>query len=175
MIDLEYLREQLDYNPETGVFVWKTKGKGRNVGQEAGCFSSRTGYVLIGLCGKLHLAHRLAWLHFYGQNPGRYLDHIDRQRANNKISNLRSATHQQNMANSNARTSSKSGVKGVSWCANTGKWRATITINGKQKSLGRHIRIEDAAKAYATAANLEHGEFACTDLGVVFYDLEPNK
>lgn len=174
MIDLEFLRQQLDYNPATGEFLWKTAGKGRGAGEVAGCTSSQTGYVLIGLRGKLYLSHRLAWLHFYGEEPGRYLDHIDRNRANNRITNLRPATHQQNMANSPARSSSGTGIKGVSWCAATRKWRATITVNGKQKSLGRHSLIEDAAKAYAAAAIAEHGAYAAAELGVTFYDLEPH-
>lgn len=171
VIDLKFLREQLDYSPDSGEFTWKVPGKGRGDGAAAGCIAAH-GYVLIGLGGRLHLAHRLAWLHFYGVEPGRYLDHIDRNRSNNRIGNLRQATHQQNMANSPPRHTSVSGIKGVSWCAATSKWRATITVDGKQRSLGRHSCIEDAAKAYATAAIAEHGAYAATELGVTFYDLE---
>ena len=163
MVNLAYVKSQLDYSYETGKFTWKVDGKGRKRGHEAGCLSNQTGYVLIGLKGRLYLAHRLAWWHFYEEEPGRYLDHIDRNRSNNSIINLRQVTHQQNMANSTARSTSSSGIKGVSWCSSTKKWRATITVDGKQRSLGRHKNLDDAAKAYADASIKEHGEYAAAN------------
>lgn len=161
MIDLEYLREQLDYNPETGKFFWRISRSGvRAIGSEAGCKSSRTGYVLIGVGGRLYLAHRLAWLMATGKWPDRNIDHINRNKSDNRIANLRQADQQQNIANSPARICSKSGVKGVSWCKSTQMWRATITVNGKQRTLGRYAGIEDAAAAYQQEAIRAFGEFA---------------
>lgn len=162
MIGIERLREQLEYNPESGKFFWRVCRSGvRRAGIEAGCKSLKTGYVFIGIDGRLYLAHRLAWFYVHGAWPDRGIDHINRDRADNRLANIRPADQQQNAANSPARSTSRSGVKGVSWCKSTQMWRATITVNGKQKTIGRYESISDAAAAYQQEAMHAFGEFAC--------------
>jgi hypothetical protein len=168
MVDVARVRELLHYDAEMGVFAWRSDGR------EAGCVAP-TGYVLIGIDGDLYLAHRLAWLYVTGQWPILRIDHIDRQKANNRFANLREATAAQNAANSGPRSTNRSGFKGVSWDKRNRKWRATITVDGRQRSLGRHVRLEDAVSAYATEAKTVHGAYACTELGVTFYDLAPRE
>lgn len=164
------VRALLSYDPNTGIFTW------RETGSPAGC-TRPDGYVCIGVAGRLYLAHRLAWLWMTGEWPALSVDHINRVKGDDRWVNLRLATAAQNVANSGARRSSGSGIKGVSWCRCTGKWRATITIDGKQRSLGRHELLEDSAAAYQAAAREVHGEFceqveayAAAELGVTFYD-----
>lgn len=168
-LDHEQLMRRLRYERDTGVFTWNADGR------PAGCRAAN-GYLIIGIDGRLLLAHRLAWFYEHGRWPLSLIDHADGNRLNNRISNLREATKTQNINNSGARSTSSSGVKGVSWDKRNAKWRATITVNGKQRSLGRHARIEDAAAAYANAAIREHGDFlhVATEPWVTFYDLQPH-
>lgn len=164
MIDAIRARELLSYDGNSGVFTWKKDSA------VAGC-KTPYGYVLIGVDGALYLAHRLAWLWVTGNWPAVLIDHKNRIRDDNRWDNLREANKAQNAANSLVRSTSKSGIKGVSWCKATRKWRATITVNGKQRSLGRHTRVEAAAEAYRNAELAEFGEFAAAHLGVTFVDL----
>jgi hypothetical protein len=165
-LDVKRLKSLLTYDGSSGVFTWIENGK------QAGC-NAPTGYILIGIDGSLYLAHRLAWLYVKGSWPEMRIDHKDQNKANNRISNLRQATVAQNTANSGPRITSRSGFKGVCWDAKNSRWRATITVGGKQRSLGRHKRLEDAVAAYSTEAKAIYGEFAATSLGVTFYDLAP--
>lgn len=160
----EYLRSILAYDERTGVFTWRVKKVSGKPFVEAGHVSKKTGYRVVGIDGQLHLAHRLAWLYVYGAFPDGSIDHIDRRRENNAILNLRTATTAENLANTLARSTSKSGVKGVSWCVKTKKWRATITHMGKQKSLGRHEDIEVAKAAYKKEALRLYPIHAATDI-----------
>lgn len=165
MLDAERARRLLAYDELTGHFRWVATDC------RAGC-ATTNGYIVIGVDGKLFLAHRLAWLWMTGSWPAVLVDHKNRKKNDNRWDNLREATVSQNVANSGARSTSGSGVKGVSWCSSTKKWRATITVNGKQRSLGRHDELESAAASYARAASGVFGEFAATELGVTFYELE---
>jgi hypothetical protein len=160
------LLELLDYCGESGVFRWRCSGR------VAGC-TTANGYEVVGLDGRLYLSHRLAWFYANGRWPAFSIDHEDGVKKNNRLANLREATKSQNANNSGARKTSKSGIKGVSFDKLTGKWRATITVDGKQRSLGRHQFIEDAAIAYMRAAKESHGAFMhrSSELGVTFYDL----
>lgn len=95
-----------------------------------------------------------------GINDAKILvDHKDRCGLNNARDNLRLCTMEQNMQNRGCTRANKSGFKGV--CRNGGKWRATITVSGRWKSIGNFEKLEDAAFAYAIAAYKYHGEFAC--------------
>lgn len=87
------------------------------------------------------------------QTPkGMHTDHINGDSTDNRRSNLRVCTPQQNSIN-------RTNVKGVSWCAFTCKWRATIMLNGKQKTLGRFYNFDEARAAYDKAASELFGEF----------------
>lgn len=91
---------------------------------------------------------------------GYYTDHINRDTLDNRRSNLRSATPQQNKQNQGKLKTNSSGYKGVSFCKAKRKWQATISVNSKNKHIGFHETAEAAARAYDTEARKLHGEFA---------------
>ncbi len=159
MITQEYLKEILDYSPETGLFVWKKANHGVRIGQHAGHTNER-GYRIIGINYKVHRAHRLAFLWMTGKFPPQYVDHINMVKDDNRWINLRKATPGQNRANSGKNKNSTSEFKGAVWYKKAQKWYAQITVNSKSKHLGCFDTPEEAHKAYCKAADKYHGEFA---------------
>lgn len=157
---LEELREWLRYDAETGEFFWiKTPGRRAKAGDRAGC--DNKGYIEIRVRRSRVLAHRLAWLFVYGKNPGdRQIDHINCNRADNRISNLRLANQRENMANTRKKQNTTSNLKGVSWYKRKQKWVAQIRINGKSKHIGYFQNQQEAHAAYCAAAVEVFGEFA---------------
>ena len=156
-------REWLRYDPLTGVFVWKKSVGSVKAGRIAG-YIEPNGYRVIGFSGGSEKAHIIAWLLMYGTIPaGLEIDHKNGQRHDNRISNLRLATHRQNMANSRSRQNNTSGFKGVSLFKPTGRWMAYIVVNYKRIYLGYFSHAEDAARAYDDAAREHFGEFARTN------------
>lgn len=120
------------------------------------------GYIYVGLAGKNYYAHRLAWLLHTGTWPANEIDHIDGNRSNNTMKNLREATHQQNCCNTPRRLDNTSSIRGVSWHKQHNKWQAQITFDSVNKFLGCFDNINDAKNAYITASEKYHGEFART-------------
>jgi HNH endonuclease/AP2 domain len=155
-IDSTKLRELLDYNPDTGVFIWKVKPcKNKNAGIEAGCIS--TGYRLIKVLKKYYQAHRLAWLYVYGEFPSKFIDHINGNPLDNRIVNLREATNYENSQNIyKPQSNNTSGFLGVTYMQKKKKWRAKIAVEGKRLSLGYYKSPEDAHKAYIEAKRKYH-------------------
>lgn len=155
-------REALRYDPETGNLYWRfSRGRFGNsvkAGAKAGCLHRHSGYIVVRLNGKLLKAHRLAWLLTYGEWPKEHVDHVNCDKGDNRISNLRAADHTTNKWNRRKYKSNKSGFKGVSRYRN--KWQAAITANGTITSLGRFDTPEDAYAAYCEAAVRLHGDFA---------------
>jgi hypothetical protein len=101
-ITAERLRQLLHYDPERGVFTWLSRPAERSwntrfAGTRAGTING-LGYVVIGILGRRYKAHRLAWLYVHGEWPGRELDHINCDKSDNRIANLRPATRSQNIA-----------------------------------------------------------------------------
>lgn len=144
-ITQEYLKERLDYNPETGKFVWITNLHKRRIGTEAGHIQ-HDGYVKIFLEGKPRSAHRLAWLYVYGELPEGEIDHINRVRHDNRISNLRDVDRLTNHRNKKLDIRNSSGVSGVHWNKGLGKWMVRIGVNGTRKHLGYFENFEKAVK-----------------------------
>lgn len=148
------LRELLHYDPETGIFTrLATPGYRGNyrAGTASACVST-TGYVVIRVDGRLYVAHRLAWLYVHGELPPEDVDHIDANRTNNKLSNLRLATRSQNMQNQRKpRKDNTSGFLGVTFDSKNKRWRAQLQIDGKNKGLGRYATPEAAHAAYLKA------------------------
>jgi hypothetical protein len=153
------LREVLSYCKETGQFHWlKRLSKNVAPGRTAGSLCQ--GYVRIKVDGQLFAAHRLAWLFAYGEWPDREVDHIDRDRSNNRLANLRQASSSLNKANTSLRRTNTSGFKGVKFHSQRRRWNARITVNGRQISLGMHDSREEAHQAYVAAAHEHFGQFA---------------
>lgn len=161
MISADELQDAMRYDPATGIFTLLRNTSRRKAGEEPGS-NHHQGYRTICVGGKPYLAHRLAWLYMTGEWPADDIDHRDLNRKNNKWENLREADKSKNGANCRAYSHNKSGIKGVSLCKKTGRWRADITKNGKGRLLGRFGTKEAAAAAYASAARELHGEFART-------------
>jgi len=150
--------ELLNYDPETGVFTWKVRRGCRPAGAEAGTLN-HNGYIVITIDRKLHYAHRLAFLVSHGYFPEQ-VDHINLGRSDNRISNLRPATNQENQRNRDRRSNNTSGHKGVCWNKHNGKWQAQAQdANGKYKYLGLFTTVESASAAYDAYARNLHGEF----------------
>ena len=162
-LTLKRLKEVLSYDPRTGIFVWKQK-PGCTVGKTAG--SSKDRYIRIGIDGKIYKAHRLAWFYVHGKWPKRGLDHRDLSEQNNRIRNLREASHSQNGANVRRNKANTSGFKGVYFKQDkrflhlAPVWIARINVARKHIHLGRFKSVQAAGAAYATAARYYYGEFA---------------
>lgn len=159
-MDLQRLRQVLRYDPDTGEFYWNIALSRRvKVGERAGT-TGVNGYRYIRFDGYMILAHRLAWFYSYGVWPVEMIDHIDGNRENNRLTNLREATMSQNACNGALRSTNKSGYRGVSWEKRKQRWVARIVKHGKQHVLGLFKTPEDARDAYLKAAKELHGEFA---------------
>ena len=153
MITQERLKELLHYDPETGIFTRKIAASNRvRVGDVAGTLSGG-GYVYVCVDGHSYRAHRLAWLYTYGTFPSDKLDHEDRDRSNNRISNLRPATQKQNCENVGLQVNNTSGFRGVSWNKAASKWSAAIKHNYRRIHLGLFNTAEEASAAFESAAN----------------------
>ncbi len=162
------LMEVFSYDPKTGIFRWLATFGSRAVeGDIAGHVVTKgppnvVGYRYLTFEKIRYRASRVAWLFIHGEPVPEYVDHDNRVRSDDWIDNLRAATNSQNCANSIARVTSKSGVKGVSWDKKQRKWSASLCVNYKQRRIGRFDTIEEAAAAYETAARAAFGEFART-------------
>lgn len=151
------INELIDYNSETGVFTFKAKRKGRKIGQ---CGWRRPdGYLCITINYKCYLAHRLAWFLVYGEWPLHEVDHINGDPSDNRICNLRLATHSQNLKNQKIRKNNTSGYKGVYFNKKNGNWIARIKINYRYFHIGVFADPESAHLAYVKRAQQEFGEF----------------
>ncbi len=158
MITQEELKATFIYNEQTGEFTRKmAHGRLKQTGAINGI-----GYKVIGFKSKSWFAHRLAWLYVYGYLPDCDIDHIDENKANNAINNLRLATRSQNMQNvKSPNRNNAQGIRGVYFFKPAGLYMAKIMIDGKTKHLGYFKTIEEAKIARETAKKCYHS-FAAT-------------
>lgn len=153
------LKEILRYSRKTGQFTWRVK-RGRSASGTVAGTTRRDGYVAISVDGALYLAHRLAWLYCYGALPVRSLDHKNRVRDDNRISNLREVTPQQNLENTTrANRRNKTGLRGVTFDPRDGRYYARIFSDGVQHSLGGYSTAEEAHAAYLQSKQRLHAGF----------------
>lgn len=159
LLNVDRLREALHYDPLTGIFTRiKTSQPSRWCGKPAGSYN-KVGYCYINILGGLHLAHRLAWLYMHGEWPNGSVDHINGNPSDNRICNLRVASHAENMQNlSRAKRGSASGVLGVHKKSRNAvkPWSASITINRKKIHIGCFDTVEKAHAAYVQAKRKLH-------------------
>lgn len=164
-ISQEYIKELLSYDKDTGIFIWKKDRRGVIPGTIAGSYNSY-GYRQIIIYGTNYLAHRLAWLHEYGEFPKGQIDHINRVKDDNCIKNLRVVNNQENSRNKGLQSNNKSGHQGVSWSKRHNKWMARIGI-GKEaadklglktshKYLGLFADFDEAVCEYIKARDIYH-------------------
>lgn len=177
-VSADRLRLILNYTPETGLLTWLNrpiemftshKGfkvwNGKNAGKEAFTSINLQGYKQGSIKPHVFLAHRVVWAIHYGAWPDHWIDHINTDKTDNRICNLRPCTASQNGMNRNRQGNNTSGFKGVSFYKLRAKWEANICVDGAKKRLGYFATKEEAAKAYDMASEIGHAEF-CRNNGV---------
>lgn len=162
MITAGQARAYFDYNPGTGMLLWKSRplsifaspaaGKSwntRHAGKAAGSVFKQkgkyTGYRHVRVCGRNYRVHYIVWLIYHGRAPEGVIDHVDGDGTNNKIANLRDATWSENSKNARISLRNTSGICGVRYYPPTRKWAANITSDGERVFLGYHSTIFEAA------------------------------
>ena len=159
-IIIENAAQLFTYDPETGRISWKISGRRRTVGGQAGAVRG-SGYRQIRLKQGVLCEHRVAWFLYYSVLPECQIDHINRDKADNRIKNLRLALKNEadNMQNLGLRKDNSTGISGVRWHKTSKKWEARILVAKKYVYLGVFSNLFDAACA-RKAAELEYFTFA---------------
>lgn len=157
------LLSRLTYDPATGELRRKKRdrllpGHRASDAGKLATTSTERGYLRCQVANRNVMAHRVAWAMHYGEWPAAFVDHIDGNKTDNRITNLRLATHAQNTRNSVLRKDSTSGHKGVAF--RKLRWCARIRIDGKMRHVGSFLTRDEAIAAYRTAVMFVHGDFA---------------
>ena len=155
-IDHDYVLSAFDY--QDGNLIRKI-GRVNEIGQVAGCLHKATGYIHVKIKSKLYKAHRLIFLYHNGYFP-EFVDHIDGDKSNNRIENLRSATKSENCFNQKIRSTNTSGCKGVKWNSKLNKWQVEVNKNYKSHYFGLYEDLELASLVAREATELIHGRFS---------------
>jgi hypothetical protein len=157
LLTQEYLRNLFKYS--NGKLFWKERpGRYVKAGTQAGCVYNN-GYCVVTINNKRYGLHRIIFMMHHGYFPNE-IDHIDGNKANNNIDNLRAATRQQNKNNTGIIVSNTSGYKNVSWNKKTQKWKVELRVNEKKKHLGIFKDLELADLVATMAREKYHGEYA---------------
>lgn len=144
--DQAELKRIVLYKHDEGSFVRIKQTSSRSPVGASPCFK-RNGYFVIRFKGRKYMAHILAWLYHYGEWPSGEIDHINHNRLDNRISNLRVVSRAENGRNQSICSRNKSGVCGVYMNKSMGKWHAQIRVDGKAIHIGYFDDINDAAAA----------------------------
>jgi len=148
------IKKYLRYDAETGKIFWKlNKGSTGKAGNEAG--GQNGGYLRMKLNRKSYKAHRIAWLLTYGSWPVDQIDHINGNKNDNRLANLRNVSNRENSRNKKIYKNNTSGTLGVSFDKSKQGYVASIMINGKHKNLGVFKNKEESIAARA-AANIKY-------------------
>lgn len=141
ILSQDYLKSILRYDPETGIFYWTIRKSGI-CKEEAGSLSSN-GYRTLMIDKSNYAAGRLAWIMFHGIQPDGQVDHMNHDKSDNRISNLRVVTNQENQMNRRY-SGNNSGVMGVCQSKRNLRWYSYIKVNQKMINLGSYKDIEEA-------------------------------
>lgn len=154
----DVLRQLLDYDPETGLLKWRYRDRGwftsdrihkswngKLAGREAFCGLDNYGYKRGTIAKGVIRAHLVIWTMVHGAPPCGFIDHINHDKTDNRLCNLREITKRENHLNMSRSKANTTGVTGVSFVKK--RWQAMITVNHESIYLGRFDRIEDAAEA----------------------------
>lgn len=143
---------------ENGNLHWKeNRGCRIKKGMKAGSLD-RKGYRQVNVNKKVYKLHRLIYLYHHNHIP-KILDHIDGDKLNNKIENLRAASPSESQCNRGLQKNNSSGIKGVYWDKNRKKWEAYCQYQRKKKTLGRYNTKEEAELVAKSYRKIMHGEF----------------
>jgi hypothetical protein len=155
------LKKLLNYDEKTGIFTRLIARNQFKIGEIAGGLDVSTGYIRLRIAGKSYRAHRLAWLYTHGSWPIKYIDHINGDKTDNSILNLRDVTPSGNRQNQRvaSKTNKTTGLIGIS-VYSIGRYRAQISVYGKNKHLGLFDTPEEAHQAYLNAKRVLHA--TCT-------------
>lgn len=156
MLTQELVHSMFDY--KDGELFRKTAPRGFKIGQKAGTVTGG-GYVSIRINGKKYMAHRIVYLMQHGYMP-EFIDHINNDRADNRIENLRPITKQQNAQNAKLRQNSSSGYKNVRWHKTWNSWQVAMRIDGKETNFGYYKDIELADLVATEARDKHYGKYA---------------
>lgn len=138
------IEQCLDYSPSTGLLVWKHRSaRCVHVGDVAGS-PTQNGYIKILFQSKTLLAHRVAWFIYYGKWPVKMIDHINGNKKDNRIENLREVTLSENMRNTYRHRAGK--LVGASWRPDNKQWQSHVKLNRKNVYLGLFKTAEEAHK-----------------------------
>ena len=159
----EMLNELFEYR--NGKIYYKVSRSRNKAGSKAGTYRPHDNAYQVIINGKHYLTHRIVFMMHHGYLP-QFVDHIDRNRSNNKIENLREASLEQNAQNAKVRKDATSGVKGVSWSKVDKVWRVRVQANGKRKDFGGFKDLELAELVAMEARHKYHGNYANNGLGV---------
>lgn len=155
-LTVDEARSRISYEPDTGRLIWKKCRSGLRIGTEAKALDV-AGYVQVRVAGTLVKGHRLAWYLHYGEWPNGDIDHINGDRSDNRIANLRVVTNAINCQNKRRPLpGNKSGYLGVSPVRGSGRWVASIHINRKKHHLGVFDDPATAHEAYLKAKRQLH-------------------
>lgn len=148
----EELNSILAYDPLTGILTWKDNRSNMIQGSVAGSVNS-AGYKTITINSKTFRVQRIIWIMMFGYIPNDFfIDHVNGNKIDNRLENLRLATNSQNQQNRPAPKNNSSGYRGVTWHKQMNKWMARISHHGKRKNIGFFDSAEDAYKAYKNEA-----------------------
>lgn len=158
--DLAAVRERLHYCPDTGEFRWIIRN-GRNCGKDRAGGLNGYGYIKIGIDGTQYSAHHLAWYLHHGEWPQGEIDHINGDRADNRISNLRVVSHRQNQRNRGVQCNNRLGLRGVvARTTKDGRVRFSARLWKDRKrytALGTYATAEEASAAVEAARLAAYG------------------
>ena len=158
MITEDELKQLLQYNPDTGVFIWLVKRPCVDAGDVAGTLRKQDGktYIIISVNGKKYRAHRLAFLYMTGSMPNLLCDHINGDGTDNRWCNLREVDYINNNRNMRLRVDNTSGTPGVYWNKKDKRWQVSIKVGEKRGYIGQFKTLEEAVEARLNAER-EHG------------------
>lgn len=153
----ERARELFDYDQSTGVLAWKMQPRKRYKPSLTAGYKRKDGYLTTQADGRAYLNHRIIWLLVIGSWPSEQVDHVNGIRNDNRIGNLREATHSANCENRRlAAANNPTRYLGVSLHKQSKKYQASIRVNGRQMYLGLFSTAEAAYAAYLTAKRQHH-------------------
>lgn len=152
MIPVKRLHELLSYDPDTGDLFWKSYRNSQAIERQKAGSINNYGYCVVGIDNKVYQAHRVIWAMYYGQWPDDEIDHINRNRVDNRIANLRCVSGNINMKNKSKSKANSSGHTGV-YKTKEGRWMARICVDRKLLNLGTYESIEEAVAVRKRAVN----------------------